>query len=69
MKILIKLSLVCVFGFLSNITPPKNIYGIQLKDIDGNRTKNRDTNDNGHNLSPNTGKNVSPSNVAWILVR
>lgn len=39
MKILIKLTLiVCVFGFLSNITPPKNIYGIQLKDINGNRT-------------------------------
>jgi glutathione peroxidase-family protein len=37
MKIVIKLSLiVCAFCFSSNINPPKSIYSIPLKDIDGN---------------------------------
>jgi len=36
MKILIKLNLIIgAFVLLSNITPPKYIYGIQFKDIDG----------------------------------
>jgi glutathione peroxidase-family protein len=39
MKILIKLSLIIsAFLLLSNIIPPKYIYGIKFKDIDGNQT-------------------------------
>lgn len=39
MKILIKLSfIISAFLLLSNINPPKYIYGIKFKDIDGNQT-------------------------------
>jgi glutathione peroxidase-family protein len=39
MKILIKLSFIIIaFLLLSNINPPKYIYGIKFKDIDGNQT-------------------------------